>query len=135
MKNIFFAAITEENGKFYSFVVPVRTGENIKPILERYKNIPVLHLCESRKQADDLVTDWNEGYKANGKYIFDLDVGEKPEIHETDVDLRALYMDEVIKAAENLVDYFKYHNKNTTKAQDEKISDLEDALRLVRRKN
>jgi len=63
-----------------------------------------------------------------------LDVGEKPEIHETDVDLKALYMDEVIRAAENLVDYFKYHNKNTTKKQDEKISDLEEALRLIRRK-
>lgn len=63
-----------------------------------------------------------------------LEVGEKPEIYETDVDLEALYMDDVIKAAENLVDYFKYHNKNTTKAQDGKISDSENALRMIGRK-
>lgn len=63
-----------------------------------------------------------------------LDVGEQPDEYETDIDLKALFMDDVIKAAENLVDYFKHHNKNTTKTQDEKISDLE-ALRLVRRKN
>ena len=71
MKKIFLAAITEENGKNYAFIVPIRTGENIKPILERYKNTPVFHLCESRKQADDLVITWNEAYKNNGSYMFD----------------------------------------------------------------
>lgn len=71
MKRIFIAAQTEENGKFYAFVIPIRTGENIKPILERYKNTEVFHLCESRKQADDLVIFWNESYKSNGTYLFD----------------------------------------------------------------
>lgn len=63
-----------------------------------------------------------------------LEVGEKPEDYEKDVDLKALYMDEVIEAAENLIDYFKYHNKNITKMQDKKISDLEKALQLIGRK-
>lgn len=63
-----------------------------------------------------------------------LDIGEKPENHETDIDLKAVFVDEVIKAAEDLVKYFKYHNRNTTKKQDEKISDLEEALRLIGRK-
>lgn len=71
MKKIFLAAVTEENKKYYSFVIPIRTGENIKPILERYKNTPVFHLCESRKQADDLVIFWNKCYKNNGTYLFD----------------------------------------------------------------
>ncbi len=42
-----------------------------------------------------------------------LEVGEKPKDYEKDVDLKALYMDEVIEAAENLIDYFKYqHNED-----------------------
>lgn len=49
-----------------------------------------------------------------------LKVGESLEEHETDIDLNILHLDNVIRAAENLINYFKYHNKNTTKAQDEK---------------
>lgn len=71
MKKIFIAAIEEENGKYYSFVIPIKTGENIKPILEEYKNVLVMHLCESRKQADDLVTTWNAAYRAYGRYMFE----------------------------------------------------------------
>ena len=69
---------------------------------------------------------YRNGYFETARYL--LQVGEKLEKHETDIDLTALYIDEVIKAAENLVDYFKFHNKNTTKAQDGKISNLENAL-------
>lgn len=34
----------------------------------------------------------------------------------------------LILAAQNLVNYFAYHNKNTTKQQDYKIMELADAL-------
>ena len=47
-------------------------------------------------------------------------------------ELRGLYLNVLIEAAENLVDYFKYHNKNTTKAQDEKIDDLAEILRIIK---
>lgn len=63
-----------------------------------------------------------------------LSVGENLEEHETDIDLNILHLDSVIEAAENLVNYFKFHNKNTTKAQDGFIESLADALRLIGRK-
>ena len=71
MKKVYIAAITEEDNKNYSFVIPIQAGQNIKPILERYNNCPVFHLCETRKQADDLVILWNKAYKNNGTYMFD----------------------------------------------------------------
>lgn len=70
MKKIFIAAVTEENEKFCAFVIPIQTGENLKPILERYKNTVIFHLCESRKQADDTVINWNNQYKQNKTYMF-----------------------------------------------------------------
>ena len=36
--------------------------------------------------------------------------------------------DDLIRAATELVDYFRMHNKNTTKAQDEKVENLRYAL-------
>ena len=36
--------------------------------------------------------------------------------------------DELIRAARELVDYFQFHNKNCTKAQDERVENLKTAL-------
>lgn len=63
-----------------------------------------------------------------------IEVGETIEPFEKDVDLNKLFAEDIFRAAENLISYFKYHNKNITKAQEGKISDLEDALRLIGRK-
>lgn len=69
-ERIFLACIEEENGKNYAFVEVIRVGENIKPILERHGKCDVFHLCKSRKQADEIVTDWNAKFRANGNYMF-----------------------------------------------------------------
>ena len=45
--------------------------------------------------------------------------------------MRGYYMEDLIRAAKDLVDYFKYHNKNTTKAQDEKLEELDRVLRMM----
>ena len=71
MKKIFIAAQTVKDEKNYAFVIPIKTGENLNPILSRYANTPVFCLCESRKQADDLVIMWNQSFKSNGTYMFD----------------------------------------------------------------
>lgn len=39
---------------------------------------------------------------------------------------------EVVNTAQELVDYFKYHNKNLNKAQDAKVDDLEEALQKLK---
>lgn len=70
MKKIYIAIQVEENEKYYAFAETIRTGENLKPFIERY-NANVFHLCESRKQAEELIIRWNATYKANNNYLFD----------------------------------------------------------------
>lgn len=70
MKNIYIVLNQHENNKNFAFVEVMHTGQNIKPILERYKNADIWHLCETRKQADDLAQFWNRCYKNNGTYLF-----------------------------------------------------------------
>lgn len=57
-------------------------------------------------------------------------VGETVKENEK-TEMRGFYMEDLIRAAKDLVDYFKYHNKNTTKAQDEKLEELDRALRMM----
>ena len=41
------------------------------------------------------------------------------------------YIEDLIEAAKDLVNYFQYHNKNLTKAQDDKIDAVAETLRLI----
>ena len=70
MKSIFLTVVIQENGKNFAFVEVFRCGQNIKPMIERYKNAHIWHLCESRKQADNLAQFWNDCYKNNGTYLY-----------------------------------------------------------------
>jgi hypothetical protein len=69
MKKIYIVIQTEENGKFYAFADAIRTGQNLKPFIDRHK-ADIFHLCESRKQAEEIATRWNATYKANNQYLF-----------------------------------------------------------------
>ena len=71
MKKIYIVIQIEENKKYCAFSDAIRTGENLKPHIERYKNANVFHLCENRKQAEELALRWNATYKANNQYLFD----------------------------------------------------------------
>ena len=72
MKKIYIAIQTEEKGKFYAFAEIIRTGENLKFLFDRYAHkAKIFHICESRRQAEELVFRWNATYKANGTYLFD----------------------------------------------------------------
>ena len=70
MKNIFVVVVTEEDGKYYAIADTIHTGQNIIPIMQRYKDAVIIHLCETRRQADDLAFAWNNDYKRNGTYLF-----------------------------------------------------------------
>lgn len=71
MKKIYIAIQVEENQKYYAFADAIRTGENLKPFIKRYPNAVTLHLCESRKQAEEIAIQWNETAKNNKQYLFD----------------------------------------------------------------
>ena len=69
MKMIFVVFSIIQDGKRYAIADTIRTGENLKSHLNRY-NCDVCHLCESRKQAEQIAAVWNESYKANGTSLF-----------------------------------------------------------------
>jgi superfamily I DNA/RNA helicase len=71
MKKVYIAIQVEENQKYYAFAGTIKTGENLKPFIKRYPNAVALHLCESRKQAKEIVMQWNEIAKNNKQYLFD----------------------------------------------------------------
>ena len=54
----------------YAFVEVYRAGDNLAHYLDIIGGLVSATLCESRKQADELVTKWNRGFQENGIYAF-----------------------------------------------------------------
>lgn len=69
MKMIFVVVVVTANGKHYAHADTIATGNNLVPILKRY-NADICHLCESRREADELARKWNEAYRRNGTILF-----------------------------------------------------------------
>lgn len=70
MKAFYLAATISENGKFYPFIKRVLPCENLKSILEGFKGLEFINICESKKDAAALVEFWRDCYKKNGTYLF-----------------------------------------------------------------
>lgn len=69
MKMIFVVFSIKQDGKFYAVADTIRTGENLLAHCKRY-NSDICHLCESRKQAEEIAAEWNRSYKENGTALF-----------------------------------------------------------------
>lgn len=69
MKMIFCVFSVNQNGKFYAVADTIRTGENLITHCRRY-NSDICHLCESRKQAEEIAAAWNKAYKENGTNLY-----------------------------------------------------------------
>ena len=85
MKNIFIAVQVDYTGQkelvsgkplnggnnaFYAFVEVYRPGTNLVSALEMIGGLVSATVCETRKQADDTVAEWNRVFRANGTYAF-----------------------------------------------------------------
>ena len=70
-KNIFLALTVEENGKFYSWAYKVSSRNNLCDVLARIENLVSANVCDSCSKAKEIVSAWNDTYKANGTYLFD----------------------------------------------------------------
>lgn len=65
-----YAAVTvEENGKYYAYVIPFSSSDNALCKLA-VKNILHANIYTTKKHAAEVVTAWNDAYKANGTYMF-----------------------------------------------------------------
>lgn len=71
MKKIYITVSITENGKRYAFAETIRTGENLLPHIRRYKTSDIMHLCETRREAEENALRWNAIYKANNEFLFD----------------------------------------------------------------
>lgn len=70
MKKIFFVVVIEESGKFFAFANTVQVGQNLLGILDGIENKKIIHLCESREQAEELSIFWNDCFKQNKTYLY-----------------------------------------------------------------
>ena len=70
MKNFYIAVQIKENDKFYAYVIKVSKSDNLLSKLE-IPNIITANICQSKKEAESWVQGWNDGFKANDKYMFD----------------------------------------------------------------
>lgn len=69
-KKISYIAVQmTENGKNYAYAVKVSESDNLLSKLA-IKGITAANLCGSRKEAEEVVTTWNEAFKNNGSYMF-----------------------------------------------------------------
>ena len=69
MKMIFVVFNVEKDGKFHAIADTIKTGENLLVHFRRY-NANICHLCESRKQAEEIAAAWNESYRKNKTNLY-----------------------------------------------------------------
>lgn len=65
MKHIYLAVSQVLDGLHCAFVLPIPTGMNLRNVFEQYPNATIMHLCESKKQAEDTIACWNKISKVN----------------------------------------------------------------------
>lgn len=70
MKAFYLAATISEDGKFYPFVKRVLPCENLKSVIESFKGLEHINICESKKAATALVEFWRVCFISSGTYLF-----------------------------------------------------------------
>lgn len=58
-----------ENGKNYAYAVKVSESDNLLSKLA-IKGITAANLCSTKKEAEEVVTAWDESFKNNGSFMF-----------------------------------------------------------------
>lgn len=70
MRYFYIAVQICENGKYYAYAVKVSENVNLLSAL-KIKNIITANICHTKKHAAELVKAWNDGHRANDRYLFD----------------------------------------------------------------
>ena len=71
MKNYYLAINKEINELRYAYVSQVSGSDNLINYCERRKDegANCIMICETKKQAERIVEEWNETYKSDGTYL------------------------------------------------------------------
>lgn len=71
MKNFYIAVMEREDDKFGAYVIRTNQSNNLAHQMQRDK-IVAATICETKKQADALAKNWNDGFKSSGRYLFEV---------------------------------------------------------------
>lgn len=71
-KNLFIVVSVSENGKMYAWAFKVAACQNLVDVLASIKNLVTANVCDTMKAAKETASAWNEAYKRNGSYLFDV---------------------------------------------------------------
>lgn len=69
-KRIYLALTVCENGKYYSWAQKSASNNNLLSVLA-VKNLISANICDTFKKAKEIVSAWNDTYRANGTYLYD----------------------------------------------------------------
>lgn len=71
MKDKVYMVVTvTESEKNFSYVLCVSGSSNLVSVLSGIRGLTSANVCKSRKAAAEIAECWNDGYKANGTYMF-----------------------------------------------------------------
>ena len=68
-KSSYITVQVTESGKNYAYAVKVSESDNLLSKLA-IKGIAAANLCNTKKEAEEVVTAWNESFKNNGSFMF-----------------------------------------------------------------
>lgn len=75
MKNFYFAYTSQVNGRNYAGTMRKTDSDNL---LALAGNVTALHICATRKAAEELANYWNECYRINGTSIYEGAANRSP---------------------------------------------------------
>lgn len=70
-ETIFTERTKDPEPGFYSYVVKCSENDNLKSLLDRIGGLQHANIAPTKTRASEIVSYWNECYKANGTYLFD----------------------------------------------------------------
>ena len=70
-RNYYIAVQINENGRNYACMLRYTGTDNLLPVL-KIKNIVAANICPTKKAARALVPFWNDCFKNNGTFLFDV---------------------------------------------------------------
>lgn len=68
-KKLYGAGSIQENGKYYAWVIPFNSTDNVKAIINR-NNLETLMIFRKRTDAEMVVKSWNDGWINSGNHLF-----------------------------------------------------------------
>ena len=66
MKNFYYAAWEERDGKNLAFVISASESDNLLSVFARSKALKAVNACATKKAAERIAEIWNQDFEKNG---------------------------------------------------------------------